>query len=239
MNAVDLQNIYLAYRGKPALNNVSLCVPSGSLLGIFGHNGAGKTTLLKVINGLLRPARGSVCVLGRRLNNESFTEIRKQTAYVPQNIKVDPRMPITAFDVVMMGRFGKIGLLKQPNTRDINAATTAMELLEVLHLADRLYGEISGGEQQRISIARAIAQEPSLLLLDEPTNSIDWEFRSRLGKIIEKIHSERALTTIIVSHEADFLADVCDSIAVMDKGRILGTWAREEFVREYSQSRMS
>lgn len=231
---IDLRNVSVYRHGRLILDKVSLSVFQGELVGIFGQNGAGKTTLLRLINGLVSPLRGEICVFGRPLTNGNLSDARKKIAYVPQNINIDARMPICAFDVVLMGRYGKMGLLRRPAPEDMAAVNTGLELLEISHLALQPYGRLSGGEQQRVLIARAIAQEPMLLLLDEPTNSIDWEFRSRLVGIIKKAHNQLGLTTIVVSHEADFLASLCNRIAFMDAGKIQDVLDRQEFVQWYS-----
>ncbi|MHB1455293.1 MAG: ABC transporter ATP-binding protein [Armatimonadota bacterium] len=210
---------------------VSLHVTDGELLGLFGYNGAGKSTLLKTINGLVQLKSGVVRVHRRNLTNSNLRWIRMETAYVPQSIDVDPRMPVTALEVTLMGRYGAIGLLRRVGPKDIETAGRALELVDAAHLAARPFGQLSGGEQQRVYIARALAQDPRVLLLDEPTNSLDWKFQQRLGAIVRAVHEERKLTTIVVSHDVDLLACICDRIVLMQDGHVVGERKPSEFTQ--------
>jgi len=228
-HAVEIENAFVAYRQKRALCGVSLSVACGELLGLFGYNGAGKSTLLKTINGLAGMQSGSVRIGGCALNPRNLRRIRMETAYVPQSPDVDPRMPVTALDVALMGCYGRLGLLGRVSKEDIQSAYRALEQVDAVHLAHRPFGHLSGGEQQRIYIASALTQTPRLLLLDEPTNSLDWKFQQRLGEIIKRVHEEHRLTTIVVSHDVDFLAGISGRIVLMQGGCIVGERAPSEF----------
>lgn len=221
-NAVDIRDAFVAYGQKTVLHGVSLVAAKGELLGLFGYNGAGKSTLLKTINGLVPLKSGALRIYGRELDSSSLRKVRTETAYVPQSLDVDPRMPVSALEVTLMGRYGALGLLRRVSARDVLVAEGALSKVDALHLASRPFGQLSGGEQQRVYIARALAQEPRLLLLDEPTNSLDWSFQQRLGEIVRTVHDEHGLTTIVVSHDVDFLAGVCDRIVLMQDGRMVG-----------------
>lgn len=218
--AVEFCNVYAGYRGSKTLTDISLRVESGQIVGIAGQNGSGKTTLLRVIQGLLPTSSGSASVLGHDLVTSNYADIRRRTACVFQTLNVDPRMPITAGEVVLMGRYGRIGLFRGPRQSDRDASRQALEKVDALHLIDRPFGQLSGGEQQRINLARALAQEPDLLLLDEPTTFLDVKAQQTVRDIIKSVHDECMLTTIIVSHDSNMLASMCNRIIVMQKGRI-------------------
>ncbi|MGI6384246.1 MAG: metal ABC transporter ATP-binding protein [bacterium] len=227
--SILIKDICTAYHGLPVLEGFSLQVPEGELLGVFGPNGTGKSTLIKVCLGLVPVASGEVRISGYRMSREGISFIRKLTAYVPQSFDVDRRMPVTAGEVVMMGRFGRMGLFNRIGPGDQAAADDALNMLGVKHLAGRTFGRLSGGEKQRVIVARALAQEPKILLMDEPTNSLDWESKKRICSLIREVHVERKLTTLIVSHDIDLLADTCDRIMLMERGHIIGARDPSEF----------
>jgi ABC-type Mn2+/Zn2+ transport system ATPase subunit len=220
--AVEVEGLVVAYRRRAVLHGVSLQVGDGHLVGLFGHNGAGKSTLLKAVIGLVRAEAGVVRVYQRQVTGPNLRRIRMETAYVPQTLGVDPRMPVTALDVALMGRYGVIGLLRRVGRQDVEAAMAALSEVGAAHLAPRPFGQLSGGEQQRVLVARALAQAPRLLLLDEPTNSLDWQSQQRLAAVVRTVHAERGLTTMVVSHDLGFLAATCDRILLMRDGRIDG-----------------
>lgn len=217
-----MEKVVAACRHRIVLKNISLELRKRELLGLFGPNGAGKTTLLKLIEGLVPLIEGRVSILGKELSRANLRWIRTSTSYVPQGFLVDARMPVNAREVVLMGRYGRIGLFRKPRTQDLDAATVALQQVDALHLASYPFGQLSGGEQQRIMLARALAQEPQLLLLDEPTTSLDWESQGRFCDLLRKIHDERGLATILVSHDVDLLIRVCDRIVLIEDGRTIG-----------------
>jgi ABC-type cobalamin/Fe3+-siderophores transport system ATPase subunit len=195
-------------------------VKKGEFLGIIGPNGSGKTTLLTLINGLGRLVQGHVWVLGHSITKGSVNGIRKQVGYVAQLQNIDPRMPINVQEVVMVGRYGQLGLFHRPHRRDRDIVDRTLELVGMSHLAKRPIGHLSGGEQQRIAIARALAQEPQILLLDEPTASLDWRAQRELLDLIKVIHEYQHLTTLFVTHDLNSVPEVCDRLILMKDGRI-------------------
>jgi ABC-type cobalamin/Fe3+-siderophores transport system ATPase subunit len=217
------------YRGNRTLADITLCIGTGRIVGISGPNGSGKTTLLRVIQGLLPVSSGAANILGLNLVTSNHKEIRSRTACVFQTLNVDPRMPVTAGEVVMMGRYGRMGLFKHPKQSDKDAVTQALERVDALYLADRPFGQLSGGEQQRINLARALAQGPELLLLDEPTTFLDSESQQRVREIVRTVHRETGLTTIVVSHDAQMLAELCEQIIVVKRGSVVDVVSSKEF----------
>ena len=226
--AIDFSNVCAGYRGSRTLKDITLSIAAGQIVGVSGPNGSGKTTLLRVIQGLLPISAGHASVLGLELIGPNHNEIRRRTACVFQTLNIDPRMPVTAGEVVMMGRYGRIGLLKRPQPRDREVVRQALERADALHLADRPFGQLSGGERQRINLARALAQEPDVLLLDEPTTFLDSQSQQRVREIVRSVHREVGLTTVVVSHDADMLDELCELIVVMNRGRVTNVTAPRE-----------
>lgn len=218
---MDVQKVSVARWHRMALADVCLSVFQGEIVGLYGPNGAGKTTLLKLMNGLVRPSYGRVWVFGKEAKGRALSWIRAQTAYVPQLHPVDARLPVRAWEVVLMGRYGQIGVLRRPKPSDKEAAFQALSLVGAAHLAHHPFGLLSGGEQQRVLIARALAQQPRLLLLDEPTNSLDREFQQRLRDLLLEQGSQQDRTTLLVSHEIPLLVEVCHRIVVVANGRVV------------------
>ncbi|MCK4416826.1 MAG: ABC transporter ATP-binding protein [Candidatus Latescibacteria bacterium] len=218
---VDIRNITVSYRENVALRDVSLSVEEGELVAIGGPNGAGKTTLLTAINGLGKLLSGLVRVFGVEVNHRNINQIRKAIGYVPQRLNIDPRMPISVREVVMIGRYGRIGLLRKANGKDRKVADDLIDSVGIAHLADRPIGHLSGGELQKVQIARALAQEPKILLLDEPTSNLDISAQRSIVELIEKIHRQRWLTTFVVMHELTHLPKSCGKMVLMKNAKII------------------
>ncbi|MBM4448404.1 MAG: ABC transporter ATP-binding protein [Chloroflexi bacterium] len=219
---IDIKNAVVSYRENVALQGVSLRVKAGEFVGIIGPNGAGKTTLLTVVNGLGRLLSGQVKVLGHRLVPGNGRSLRKKVGYVAQVQNIDPRMPMNVREVVMIGRYGRLGLLSRPGGRDWEVVDEMLELVGMSHLARRPIGHLSGGEQQRVAIARCLAQEPELFLLDEPTASLDWKAQTDILELVREVHEARTLTTLFVTHDLGCLPVACDRVVLMKAGQIWG-----------------
>ena len=228
---VKIENAVVSYREDVALRDVSLEVKRGEFLGIIGPNGAGKTTLLTLINGLGKLLEGHVRVLGNSINRGSVNGVRKRIGYVSQLHNIDPRMPINVHEVVMVGRYGKLGLFRRPNKKDHDIVDRTLELVGMSHLAKRPIGHLSGGEQQRVAIARALTQEPEMFLLDEPTASLDWRAQRELLELIKIIHEYQNLTTLFVTHDLNALPDICDRVVLMKNGKIWHQGKPEEVLK--------
>ncbi|RKY78288.1 ABC transporter ATP-binding protein [candidate division KSB1 bacterium] len=218
---VDIRNVTVSYRENVALHNVSLSVEEGELVAIAGPNGAGKTTLLTVINGLGKLLSGVVKVFGIEVNQRNINQLRKAIGYVPQKLNIDPRMPITVREVVMIGRYGKIGLLRKANDNDKKVVDDVIDSVGIRHLLHRPIGHLSGGELQKVHMARALAQEPKILLLDEPTANLDLSAQKSILELIEKIHWQKQLTTFVVMHELTHLPQNCGRMILMKNAKIV------------------
>jgi len=213
--AVATQNLWVTYNGLTVLEDVSLEIEAGRFVGILGPNGAGKSTLLKVILGLVRPTRGRVSVFG-----ESPDKLRRQgeaLGYLPQKPLINPHFPVSVLDVVLMGRYGRIGLGRRHRPEDVRAARRHLEMVGISHLAHRPIGEISGGEQQRVFIARALCVEPRLLILDEPMISLDACAQDDLYELVYDLKGKLGLTVLMVSHDIGGVARHVNDIVCLNR----------------------
>ncbi|NIM04826.1 MAG: ATP-binding cassette domain-containing protein [Armatimonadetes bacterium] len=211
---IELEDISVTYQSHVALNNINLGVPAGSFLAVVGPNGSGKTTLLKTILGTIRPSRGTVRVFGRP--PWDLGEERRRIGYVPQAMSVDLRFPIRAGEVVLMGRYGRIGLMRRPSSTDREAALQAMQRVGITDLANEPIGRLSGGQRQRVFVARALANDPDLLLLDEPTTGVDIATSGSFYDLLYKLHKE-GLTVVVVSHDMGVVANYADTVACINQ----------------------
>ena len=218
---IKLEGVSTVYEGesRPAVKDVSLTIKRNELVYIVGPNASGKTTLLETINGLLPPFKGKVTVFGLDIQKKG-QKIRCQIGYVPQDFMVKPGEPYKAFDVVLMGRYGHIGFLQHPTEHDKQAALDAMKLIGIEDLADRPMGKLSGGQQQKVMLARALAKKPKILLLDEPFSNLDPDSRGQIPVLVTKLHREQDLTTLIVTHDIHHMLDSCSRVIVVSDGRV-------------------
>ncbi len=219
---VQLKGVTTVYEGerRPAIKDANLTIKRNELVYVVGPNAAGKTTLLETINGLLPLFKGKVSVFGLDVQTHG-SAVRCEIGYVPQDFMVNPGEPFTALDVVLMGRYGRIGVLQQPEEEDWEKTLEVMNLLGVEELANRPIGKLSGGQQQKVMLARAIAKEPKILLLDEPFSNLDPESRKRIPSLIRRLHEDNRLTTLVVTHDIHNIMLQCRRVVVMSDGRIL------------------
>ena len=231
-NIIELQNIETIYEGEnlPVIQDVNLTIESGEFVSIIGPNGAGKTTLLETINGLLSYTKGDGYVFGKNiLKNKS--QIRKEIGYVIQNFELDPLAPFLCKDIVMSGRTGKIGTFRFTAKKDWDKVWYSMGLVGMIDFANRPIGKLSGGEFQKILLARALAQQPKLLLLDEPFSNLDIASRMQVETLLNRIHERGDVTILMVSHDLSFLPSRCNRIIVLDCGKIIMDGSKKSILK--------
>lgn len=225
---IQASNITFAYNTRPILRDVSLAAGAGEIVGIIGPNGSGKSTLLRVLSGVLRPKSGALRVGGEDIARLSCNEVARRLAVVPQS----PHLPeaFTAGEVVLLGRTPHLGLLRGESARDMQVVREAMAACGVAHLADRRIGELSGGETQRVVIARALAQEPQVLLLDEPTSHLDINHQCAVLNLVSTLSRERGLAVVAVFHDLNLAVQYCHRLAILSEGRLLAEGTPAEVV---------
>jgi len=229
---IEIQDAVVSYREDVALQGVSLEVRKGEFVGIIGPNGAGKTTLLTVINGLGKLVHGQVRVLGSRLDGKRGGSLRKRIGYVAQVENIDPRLPISVRETVMVGCYGRLGLFHRPARAQWEIVDKVLEMVGMSHLSQRPIGHLSGGEYQRAAIARALVQQPEIFLLDEPTASIDQKAQHEILSLIQLIHREYHMTTLFVTHDLRTLPPICQRLILMKDGKIWQQGSPQSMLRK-------
>ena len=227
---IRLEGLSTAYEGEriPAITDVDLSVAKGDFVCVVGPNGSGKTTLLETVNGILKYTSGKGTVFGVEILANG-SSIRRRTGYVIQNFEIDPLSPFLCKNVVMSGRAGRIGLLRFPGQHDWEVVRNSMDLVGMGSYWGRPVGKLSGGEFQKILLARALAQEPELFLLDEPLANLDIRSRADIDKLLSEVHAAGA-TMMMVSHEVNSIPRSCTHIVVMDRGKIIRTGTRDRVI---------
>ncbi len=225
---IAVENLSVSYSGVVALSKASLRLKQGTICGLVGMNGAGKSTLFKALMGFVRPSTGSI-----RINGQSVAQAqrRQSVAYVPQAESVDWDFPLSVTDVVMMGRYGSMGLLRNPRHRDHEAVRRSLELVELWHLRRRQIGELSGGQRKRAFLARALAQGASVLLLDEPFNGVDVRTEKLMAQLFMAFRREQR-TLLISTHDMDHVTGFCDQVVLINKTVLAYGETSEVFTRE-------
>lgn len=209
-NVIELRDLSFSYDGLCVLDEVDLAVPRNEFLGVVGPNAGGKSTLLKIILGLLEPSRGTVKVLGR-----SPRRARKRLGYVAQYPTFPRDYPINVEQTVLMGR---LGITRSPagySRADAEAAARAMQETEIDHLGSRRLNTLSGGQLQRVLVARALVSQPEVLLLDEPTSNIDTRVESEIFDLLKRLNER--MTIIVVSHDIGFVSGYVQRVACVNR----------------------
>jgi manganese/iron transport system ATP-binding protein len=206
---LELRKVTVAYGATTAIDNISLQIHRGDQVAVVGPNGAGKSTLFNLIAGILKPTSGSVRVGGSGPGEHICI------GYVPQRNRIDWRFPVTVFDVVMMGRTGKIGLLRWPGRRDRALVQAALEQVGMQAFASRQVGELSGGQQQRVFLARVLAQEAELLLMDEPLSGLDMPSQEAILQILADLRRQN-ITVMVATHDLNQAAEQFPQIILLN-----------------------
>jgi manganese/zinc/iron transport system ATP- binding protein len=193
--ALEIHDLTVAYHQRPVIYGVDVEIPTGRLVGIMGPNGAGKSTLIKAIMGLLRPVNGWVKLFG-----EPAEKNLTRVGYVPQRESVDWDFPVSVMDVVLMGRYGRLGIGRRPRTQDRDIARACLEKVHMLPFADRQISNLSGGQQQRVFLARALAQESDLYLMDEPFAGVDATTEATIVTLLQDLKAQ-GKTILVVHHD--------------------------------------
>jgi len=234
---VEFRGVSFAYpasaapRARPfALSELSFDIAPGDVAGVIGPNSSGKTTLIRLLTRVLEPAAGEIRLEGVPVRRLARTELARRVAVVPQGTL--PQFPFTVGELVLMGRYPHDPGRYFESPRDRAVAREAMEATGVVELADLPLDHLSGGERQRAVIARALAQEPRLLVLDEPTAHLDLRYQAEVAALLRRLNRERGVTILLVSHDLNLAAEVCDRLLLLAGGRAAATGAPEAVLDE-------
>lgn len=218
---VDVHNLTVSYENKPVLWNIDLTLPKGALVGIIGPNGAGKSTLIKAMMDIIPVSSGYVKLFG-----EALTKVRQKVAYVPQRESVDWDFPASVYDIVMMGRYGKLGLFKRPRKADDEVVMDCLRKVALVPLKDRQISQLSGGQQQRVFLARALAQEADLYFMDEPFAGVDIATETAIIEILREMR-DAGKTVVVVHHDLQSASEYFDWIVLINM-RLIGSGPTEQ-----------
>ncbi|GAB4226092.1 MAG: metal ABC transporter ATP-binding protein [Chlamydiales bacterium] len=208
--ALSIEQLSVNYGNTPVLWDVNLSVPKGKMVGIVGPNGAGKSTLIKAALGLLKPISGKISFFGKPIH-----QVRQNIAYVPQRETVDWDFPITVLELVLMGRYGKLGLLRWPRKADRAAAEHYLELVDMAQYANRQISQLSGGQQQRVFLARALLQEAEIYFMDEPFTGVDLATENALVHVMRQLLKE-GKTLFVVHHDLNTVEEYFDWVILLN-----------------------
>ena len=228
--ALEIHDLTVAYHKKPVLWGIDLEVPRGKLIGIVGPNGAGKSTLIKAVMGLVPISSGWVKVFGEPLK-KSLPRI----GYVPQRESVDWDFPVSVMDVVLMGRYGRLGLIKRPTKADREVARACLEKVNMLPYANRQISNLSGGQQQRVFLARALAQESDLYFMDEPFSGVDAATESAIITLLHELRG-RGKTMLVVHHDLPTARQYFDMLILLNMRLVAFGPTSEVFNQELLQT---
>ena len=212
---ISLENVSFSFDAETVLDRISLEVNEGEFLGIIGPNGGGKTTLLRLMLGLIQPGSGSVKLFGQPIR--AFRDWSK-IGYIPQKAThIESRFPYTVEEVVLLGRISKVGMLHRFRSSDKDEVGKALEQVDMLPFRKRLITELSGGQQQKVFIAKGLVSNPAVLILDEPTVGVDIKSQDEFYHLLSRLNEENHMTLVVVSHDIDVIANEVNSLACLNQ----------------------
>ena len=234
---LEAEDLRVRYRAspRPALDGVSCRVSARELVAVAGPNGSGKTTLVRALSGLVKPDRGTVRVQGRPLSAWGRAELARVLGVVPQREEIV--FPLRVDEAVMLGRYARLGALGAPGAADREAVAAALDRCDARDLAGRSIDALSGGEWQRVRLARALAQEPAILVLDEPTASLDVRHEMELLELI-RVLVDQGLAGLVITHELNLAARFADRIILLNEGCVAAEGSPREVLRQDTLSRV-
>jgi len=223
-----LKGVYFSYDSQWCLEGIDFELKKGETVGMIGPNGSGKSTLLKIMDGILKTQKGEILLRNKPISSYRRGDIARQIAMVPQEATF--RFPFSVFEVVLMGRFPHLGLFPFEGKEDLEIAHQSMRLTGTLDLARRSIHELSGGEKQRVLIARALTQRAQIILLDEPTSFLDIRHKVEIFELISSLTQAQGLSVIIVSHDISLAAQYCHRMLLLNRGSVYKTGEPDEVI---------
>lgn len=229
MYAIEVENLQFGYKEK-IIDDISFKIEEGKFVSLIGPNGSGKSTIIKLLNHLYSPWKGKILIDNEDINNFSKKELARKISLVPQNTIVD--FDFTVEDIVLMGRYPHKKRFERYDERDYDIVYEALKATNTFHIKDRYVTEISGGERQRVIIAKALAQETPILLLDEPTSHLDINHQMEVLNLLSRLNEEKKTTIIIAIHDINLALRYSDEIIILDSGKIIDNGKPEKVITE-------
>jgi iron complex transport system ATP-binding protein len=230
MSELEVKNLAYSYKKKKVLEDICLEIRAGQFVGILGPNGSGKTTLLNNINRWLKPQKGVIFIEGQNIERMSTKVLAQNIATVPQETSLD--LGFTVEEIVMMGRNPYLRTFERENSEDLAVVESCMKSVGIWELRDRLISELSGGEKQRVLIARALAQQPKVLLLDEPISHLDINYKWEILELLKKLSRNLKIIVIAVLHDINLASIFCDKLILLKNGKIFKVGSPHEVLTE-------
>lgn len=223
---VEIHDLTVAYDKKPVLWDVDLTLPKGQLIGIVGPNGAGKSTLIKSIMGLIPHSSGYI-----KMFDKQMADVRDKISYVPQRESVDWDFPASVLDVVLMGRYGKLGLFKRPRKADKEVAMDSLRKVGMENFVNRQISQLSGGQQQRVFLARALAQQADLYFMDEPFSGVDAATEKAIIQLLKEMSNQNK-TVVVVHHDLQSVTQYFDWVILLNTRLVASGPSNKVFTQE-------
>ena len=227
---IELKNVSCGYEDFPVLKDISLQIAEGDFCALLGPNGAGKSTLLYTMMGYLKPSEGSITIFGKGILNTKRSWLAKQLAFVPQETRSE--FDHTVQETVLMGRYPYLGLWQSYSPEDYEAVDAVLENLKLTELKHRWFSEISGGEKQRVLIARALVQQTPFILLDESLSQLDINYQIEIMKLLKAIHSKENKTVLLVSHNLNLASNYAERLIFIKEGKLLAAGKPQDLMQK-------
>ena len=228
-NSIEVINLSKSYKTKKAVNNISFKIDENEIVGLLGPNGCGKTTTIGMILGLLKPTSGQVLINGKNIENNKISILHKMN-FISPYIELPKKLTVNQNLIV----YGKLYNIKNLNER-INFLTEKLRLGDLL---DKITGELSSGQKNRVSLAKALSNDPTVLLLDEPTAALDPETADFIRTFLEKLREEKKISVLLASHNMDEVKRLCNSVMMMKDGNIVDGGTPEDLIEKYGQKNL-
>lgn len=228
-NSIEVINLSKSYKTKKAVNNISFKIDENEIVGLLGPNGCGKTTTIGMILGLLKPTSGQVLINGKNIENNKISILHKMN-FISPYIELPKKLTVKQNLIV----YGKLYNIKNLNER-INFLSEKLRLEDLL---DKITGELSSGQKNRVSLAKALINDPTVLLLDEPTAALDPETADFIRTFLEKYKEEKKISVLLASHNMDEVKRLCNSIMMMKDGKIVDNGTPEDLIKKYGQKNL-
>ena len=228
-NSIEVINLSKSYKTKKAVNNISFKIDENEIVGLLGPNGCGKTTTIGMILGLLKPTSGQVLINGKNIENNKISILHKMN-FISPYIELPKKLTVKQNLIV----YGKLYNIKNLNER-INFLSEKLRLGDLL---DKITGELSSGQKNRVSLAKALINDPTVLLLDEPTAALDPETADFIRTFLEKLKEEKKISVLLASHNMDEVKRLCNSVMMMKDGNIVDSGTPEDLIKKYGQKNL-